>query len=75
MIVASSLLEEIATGPRRLTRRTAFAMGVLAGRLRIEAAGLRASLPHSKTYRELAKGKAWKRFEKGIKKAASKKKR
>jgi hypothetical protein len=43
-------------------------MGVLAERNLQEAAGIRASLPASKGYRKLVKGKTWKSFEKDMEK-------
>ncbi len=76
LIVAGDLLEELATHEQRLPRRAVFTMGALAGRHRQQAADLRASLPSSKAYRKLLKkGKAWKRFEKAMKKSANKEKR
>jgi triphosphatase len=68
LIVSGDLLEEIATSRWRLARRTVFAMGALAGRYRQEAADLRASVPRSKTYGALKKGKTWKGFEKAMEK-------
>ena len=43
-------------------------MGVFAERNLQEATGIRASLPASKGYRKLVKGKAWKSFEKDMEK-------
>ena len=71
LIVAADLLASIAAGSRRLSPRTAFAMGVLAERHLREAADLRASLPGTKPYRVLTKGKAWKDLEKNAKKQSS----
>ncbi len=68
LIVAAELLENVAADARRLPPRTAFAMGSLSERHLQEAAGLRASLPRSKPYRALTKGKEWERFEKAMEK-------
>jgi triphosphatase len=67
-IVAAELLENVAAGARRLPPRTAFAMGALSEHHLQEAAGLRASLPRSKPYRALVKGKKWEGFEKAMEK-------
>ncbi len=66
LIVAAGLLENVAADARRLSSRTAFAMGTLSARYMHEAAGLRASLPRSKPYRALVKGKKWEGFEKAM---------
>jgi triphosphatase len=71
LIVAAGLLEQLATEGRKLPPRTAFAMGGLAQRNLREAADLRASLPDSDAYRALYNGKAWKDFEKVMKKQRS----
>jgi CHAD domain-containing protein len=71
LIVAATLLEQLATEGRKLPPRTAFAMGELAQRNLREAADLRASLPDSDAYRALYKGKVWKDFEKVMKKQRS----
>jgi triphosphatase len=68
LIVAAELLENVTAGARRLPPRTAFAMGALSERHLQEAAGLRASLPRSKPYRALVKGKKWEGFEKAMEK-------
>jgi triphosphatase len=68
LIVAAELLENVATDARRLSPRTAFAMGVLSERHLHEAAGLRVSLPRSKPYRALVKGKKWEGFEQAMEK-------
>ncbi|CAA9436432.1 MAG: Adenylate cyclase [uncultured Rubrobacteraceae bacterium] len=65
-IVAAELLENVATDARRLSPRTAFAMGALSERHLHEAAGMRATLPRSKPYRALIKGKKWEEFEKSM---------
>jgi triphosphatase len=66
LIVAAELLENVAADARRLPPRTAFAMGSLSERQLKEAAGLRATLPRSKPYRALVKGKKWEGFEKAM---------
>lgn len=71
LIVAAELLENVATDARRLSPRTAFAMGSLAERHIHEAAGMRMSLPRSKPYRTLMKGKKWEGFEKSMEKRRS----
>jgi CHAD domain-containing protein len=71
LIVAAGLLEQLATEGRKLPPRTAFAMGGLAQRNLREAADLRASLPDSDAYRALYNGRAWKDFEKVMKKQRS----
>jgi len=68
LIVAAELLENVAADARRLPPRTAFAMGALSERHLQEAAGLRTSLPCSKPYRALVKGKKWEGFEKAMEK-------
>jgi CHAD domain-containing protein len=68
LIVAAELLENVATDARRLSPRTAFAMGSLSERHLQEAVGLRMSLPRSKPYRALVKGKKWEGFEKAMEK-------
>ena len=68
LIVSGDLLKQLATDSQRLLSRTAFAMGALAERNLQEAAGIRASLPGSKGYRKLVKGKPWKGFEKDMEK-------
>jgi CHAD domain-containing protein len=68
LIVAAELLENVAADARGLSLRTAFAMGALSERYLHEAAGLRASLPRSKPYRALVKGKKWEVFEKAMEK-------
>ena len=68
LIVAAELLENVAADARRLPARTAFTMGSLSERHLQEAASLRASLPRSKPYRALMKGKKWERFEKAMEK-------
>lgn len=68
LIVAAELLENVAVGSRRLSPRTAFAMGSLFERHLQEAAGLRTSLPRSRPYRALVKGKKWEGFEKAMEK-------
>ena len=67
LIVASDLLEELVTNGE-LPPRTAFEMGILAGRHRQEAAELRRSVAASKAYRVLRKGKAWEDFDKAMEK-------
>jgi CHAD domain-containing protein len=64
LIVSADLLKQLAIKGSKLPPETAFAMGALAERNLQEAAGLRASLPDSKAYRKLIKGKAWKELEK-----------
>jgi triphosphatase len=64
LIVSADLLKQLATKGSKLPLETAFAMGVLAERNLQEAAHSRASLPDSKAYRKLLKGKAWKDLEK-----------
>ena len=71
LIVAAELLENVATDARRLSQRTAFAMGSLAERHIHEAADVRMSLPRSKPYRTLMKGKKWEGFEKAMEKRRS----
>ena len=68
LIVAAELLENVAADARRLPGRTAFAMGSLSERRLQEAASLRTSLPRSKPYRALMKGKKWEVFEKEMEK-------
>src|SRR5918997_3732147 len=68
LIVSGDLLKQLATDNQRLLSRTAFAMGALAERNLQEAACIRASLPGSKGYRKLVKGKPWKGFEKDMEK-------
>ena len=68
LIVAAELLEDIVADARRLSPRTAFAMGSLAERNLQEAAGLRGYLPRLKSYRALVKGKKWEGFEKAMEK-------
>ena len=68
LIVAAELLENVAADARRLSSRTAFAMGALSERHLHEATGLRVSLPRSKPYRALVKGKKWEGFEKAMEK-------
>ena len=68
LIVAAELLEGVVAGARRLSPRTAFAMGALAERRLHEAAGLRSSLPRTKPYRALIKGKKWEGFQKAMEK-------
>ncbi len=68
LIVAAELLENVVADTRRLSPRTAFAMGSLSERNLQEAADLRASLPRSKPYRALVKGKKWEGFEKAMEK-------
>jgi triphosphatase len=71
LIVSGDLLKQLAAEEPRLPSETAFAMGALAERNLQRAADLRASLPDSKTYRKLIKGKAWKDLEKTAKKRSS----
>jgi CHAD domain-containing protein len=66
--VAAELVREIAIGTPPLPKRTVFAMGLLTQRYIAEAAGLRASSIAAEEYRVLVGGKAWKAFEKLIKK-------
>lgn len=69
LIVVSDLLEELVTSSSsKLPPQTVFEMGILAGRHRQGTADLRASVPASKAYRVLTKGKAWKAFEKAMEK-------
>jgi triphosphatase len=68
LIVAAELLENVVADARRLSSRTAFAMGSMFERNLREAADLRASLPRSKSYRTLMKGKKWEEFEKAMEK-------
>ena len=68
LIVSGDLLRQLATESRKLPPKTAFAMGALAERNLQEAAGIRASLPGSKGYCKLVKGKTWKGFEKDMEK-------
>ena len=68
LIVSGDLLKQLTTESRKLPPKTAFAMGALAERNLQEAAGIRASLPGSKGYRKLVKGKTWKGFEKDMEK-------
>src|ERR687890_2732852 len=68
LIVSGDRLKQLATESRRLPSRTAFAMGALAECNLQEAAGIRASLPGSKGYRKLVKGRTWNGFEKDIEK-------
>ncbi len=68
LIVAAELLENVAADARRLSPRTAFAMGALSERHLHEAAGLRVSLPRSKPYRALVKGETWEGFKKAMEK-------
>jgi CHAD domain-containing protein len=68
LIVAADLLEQLATGERKLLPQTVFVMGGLAERHRREAADLRTTLPTSKAYRTLHEGKKWKDLEKVMKK-------
>jgi len=68
LIMAADLLEQLATGDRKLPPQTVFVMGGLAERHRREAADLRTTLPTSKAYRTLHEGKKWKDFEKVMKK-------
>jgi triphosphatase len=65
-IVAAGYLRELgtSTGGTRVPRGAAFTMGVYSERCAREAADLRSSVPGSKPFRALAKGKRWKRFEK-----------
>ncbi len=68
LIVAADLLGNVAAEARRLSSRTAFAMGALSERHLHEAASLRGSMPRSKPYRALVKGKKWEGFEKTMEK-------
>jgi CHAD domain-containing protein len=68
LIVAADLLGNVAAEARRLSSRTAFAMGALSERHLHEAASLRGSMPRSKPYRALVKGKKWEGFEKAMEK-------
>jgi triphosphatase len=68
LIVSGDLLKQLATESGKLPPKTAFAMGALAERNLQEAASIRASLPVSKGYRKLVKGKTWKGFEKDMEK-------
>ena len=68
LFVSGDLLRQLATEGRKLPPRMAFAMGALTERNLQEAGKVRASLPTSKAYRKLTKGKAWESFEKAMKK-------
>jgi triphosphatase len=64
-VVTAGYLRELGTktdGPR-VPRGAAFTMGVYSERCTREAADLRSSVPRSKPFRALTKGKRWKRFE------------
>ena len=67
LIIAADLLEQLATGDRKLPPQTVFVMGGLAERHRQEAADLRTTLPTSKAYLTLHEGKQWKDFERIMK--------
>lgn len=68
LIFSGDLLKQLTAEGRKLSRQTAFAMAALAERNLQEAADIRASLPHSKGYRKLIKGKTWRGFEKDVEK-------
>src|SRR5919107_3093574 len=68
LFVSGDLRRQLATEGRKLPPKTAFAMGAVAERNLQEAGKIRASLPGSKGYRKLTKGKAWKSLEKAMEK-------
>ena len=68
-IVAAERLRELATGGHRFPTRAAFVMGLYAQRNLHEAAEVRKDLRGTGSYRAVAGGKAWKGFEKEMKKA------
>lgn len=68
-IVAAERLRELATGGHRFPTRAAFVMGLYAQSNLQEAAEVRKKLRGTKAYRVVADGKAWKGFEKEMKKA------
>ncbi len=68
-IVAAERLRELATGGHRFPTRAAFVMGLYAQRNLHEAAEVRKGLRETEAYRTVAGGKAWKRFEKEMKRA------
>ena len=65
-VVAAEYLRELGTktGGTRVPRGVAFTMGVYSERCSREAEDLRSTIPGSKPFRVLVKGKRWKRFEK-----------
>ncbi|HEX2740682.1 MAG TPA: CHAD domain-containing protein, partial [Rubrobacter sp.] len=64
-VVTAGFLRELGTKTdgTRVPRGAAFTMGVYSERCTREAADLRSSVPRSKPFRALTKGKRWKRFE------------
>lgn len=68
-IVAAERLRELATGGHRFPTRAAFVMGLYAQSNLQEAAEVRKNLRETEAYRVVAGGKAWKGFEKEMKKA------
>jgi hypothetical protein len=68
-IVASEYLRELGTttGGTRVPRNVAFTMGVYSERCSREARDLRSTIPDSKPFRALKKGKRWKKFERVLK--------
>jgi triphosphatase len=67
-VVAAEYLHELGTttGGTRVPRGVAFTMGVYAERCSRGARDLRATIPDSKPFRLLTKGKEWKKFEKAL---------
>jgi triphosphatase len=65
-VVASEYLRDLGTktGGRRVPRGVAFTMGVYSERCASGAKDLRRTVPDSKPFRVLKKGKKWKQFEK-----------
>jgi CHAD domain-containing protein len=68
-IVATERLRELATGSHRFPTRAAFVMGLYAQSHLQEAAEVRKNLRETEAYRAVVGGKAWKGFEKEMKKA------
>ncbi len=68
-IVATERLRELATGGHRFPTRAAFVMGRYAQSHLHEAAEVRNNLRRTGAYRAVADGKAWRGFEKEMKKA------
>lgn len=65
-VVIAGYLRELGTKTdgTRVPRGAAFSMGVYSERCTREASDLRSSVPRSKPFRALTKGKRWKRFDK-----------
>lgn len=73
-MVAAGWLRDLATGGHGFPPEAAYFVGMLAGDLLREAAGIRSGLRENEAFHAVAAGKEWKDFEKKASKAGSKKK-